>query len=86
MTVSSQYLVEHLNDVLSALSSGEAVEVERPGGTTLRLTACEVSTPALKERVLGAGAGEMGSVSYEDWERIDREWKNEFADKFSGDS
>lgn len=85
--MSTQYAAEHLTDLLTALSSGEAVEVERPDGQTLRLTAVTVSASGnnmRKPRVLGGGRfdGDGSSLSYEEWERIDREWKASFADKF----
>ena len=85
MTVSVQYAAEHLEDVLSALSSGEAVEIARPGETTLRLTASEVEgvvAQSLQPRILGAGRGELRVPSDEEWEQMDKEWRKSFDEKF----
>ena len=79
MTVNSQFVAEHIEDVLTALSSGEAVEVSREGQSTLRLTASALPKNAPGgRRVLGAGRGEMRSVSWEEWEQMDRDWKASF--------
>ena len=84
MKVSPQYLVEHYDDVASAVHGGEVVEVELREKPALRLVPSPVQNRTDK-RVLGAGRGELRMLSDDEWERMDEKWRKSFEDKFDSD-
>ncbi len=83
MTVSAEYAAKHLEDLFLALDNGEAVEITRlhKPAVLLQHQAAPPEPARNGKRVLGAGGGEMPSISWEEWKRIDREWKSSFLDE-----
>ena len=75
MKVSAQYAQEHLPDLLSAIDTGEEVELTRPDRPSVRLVLVEPppeqAKPAKGKRILGAGVGEMRVPSFEEWQAMD---------------
>jgi antitoxin (DNA-binding transcriptional repressor) of toxin-antitoxin stability system len=76
MKVSAQYAQEHFADILTAIDTGEEVEVTRPGQPSVRLILVE-PTPVKHEpavtgkRILGAGVGELRVPTFEEWQAMD---------------
>lgn len=75
MKVSAQYAQEHFADILTAIDTGEEVELTRPGQPSVRLILVEPA-PVKKrhpngKRILGAGRGEMRVPSEEEWKAMD---------------
>jgi len=87
MTVTVKYAAEHLEELLDAMGAGNSVEVMRPDKPTLRLSGeAQAATPTKTgKRILGAGRGELRVPSDEEWERMDKEWRKSFEDKFGSD-
>ena len=76
MKVSAQYAQEHFADILTAIDTGEEVELTRPGQPSVRLLLVEPLSefkPATGKRILGAGRGEMRIPSEEEWAAMDKE-------------
>jgi antitoxin (DNA-binding transcriptional repressor) of toxin-antitoxin stability system len=75
MKVSAEYAQEHFADILTAIDTGEEVELTRPGQPSVRLMLVEPA-PVKKQhlngkRILGAGRGEMRVPSFEEWQAMD---------------
>lgn len=81
MKVSAQYAQEHFADILTAIDTGEEVEVTRHGQPSVRLILVEAAPPKRQhpngKRILGAGRGEMRVPSEEEWKAIDHELARE---------
>ena len=76
MKVSAQYAQEHFADILTAIDTGEEVELTRPGQPSVRLLLVKPVPefkPATGKRILGAGRGEMRIPSEEEWAAMDKE-------------
>ncbi len=75
MKVSAQYAQEHFADILTAIDTGEEVELTRPGQSSVRLILVESTSakeqPATGKRILGAGVGELRVPSFEEWQAMD---------------
>ena len=75
MKVSAQYAQEHLPDLLTAIDTGEEVELTRPGQSSVRLVLVEPAPVEKRNsngrRILGAGRGEMRVPSFEEWKAMD---------------
>ena len=75
MKVSAQYAQEHFADILTAIDTGEEVELTRPGQPSVRLVLVEpVSArdqPSTGKRILGAGVGELRVPTFEEWQAMD---------------
>lgn len=87
MKVTAQYAAAHFDDLAKAVDSGEIVEIARVEKPALRLVLSHSETehaPQAK-RVLGAGTGLLRVPDDEEWERMDREWRKSFAEKFDLD-
>jgi prevent-host-death family protein len=75
MKVSAQDAEEHISHLLEAAGNGEEVEISVPGKRALRLVPVEpaepvVSSPRTGRRILGAGRGEIRSISDEEWRQM----------------
>ena len=81
MNVSLQYAESHLADLADAVDSGEPIEISRPDKPTLRLIV-SAQSPVKKtgRRILGAGRGEMGVPSEEEWAAMDKELEHQMND------
>jgi antitoxin (DNA-binding transcriptional repressor) of toxin-antitoxin stability system len=77
MKVSAQYAQEHFADILTAIDTGEEVELTRPGQPSVRLVLVESTSakeqPAPGKRILGAGVGELRVPTFEEWQAMDAE-------------
>jgi antitoxin (DNA-binding transcriptional repressor) of toxin-antitoxin stability system len=75
MKVSAQYAQEHFADILTAIDTGEEVELTRPGQPSVRLVLVESASakeqPATGKRILGAGVGELRVPTFEEWQAMD---------------
>ena len=75
MKVSAAYAREHFDDLLSAADNGEVVEVSREGKSSIKLIvmpALEQARPT-RERILGAGRGELVVPTDEEWRQMKEE-------------
>ena len=82
MTVSPQYLVEHYDDVASAVNNGETVEVSLPEKPALRLVPSKPRVAGQTgPRVLGGGTADVRFL-LDNWDEVDREWRKSFDEKF----
>ncbi len=76
MKVSAEYAQEHFADILTAIDTGEEVELTRPGQPSVRLILVEPA-PAKElpttngKRILGAGVGELCVPTFEEWQAMD---------------
>ncbi|MES2393684.1 MAG: hypothetical protein V4555_18750 [Acidobacteriota bacterium] len=88
MTVTIEYATKHLDELLETVDGGGSVEIVRPDKPSVRLTGEPLTAVAdtRAKRVLGAGRGELRTVSDEEWELMDKEWRKSFEDKFSSDA
>lgn len=84
MKVSAQYVAEHFEDLAMAVDSGQVVEIDRPDKPALQLVRLARPAPETSggKRVLGAGRGELRVPSDEEWNAMDKEWRESFKDKF----
>jgi antitoxin (DNA-binding transcriptional repressor) of toxin-antitoxin stability system len=76
MKVSAQYAQEHFADILTAIDTGEEVELTRTGQPSVRLLLVKPLSefkPTTGKRILGAGRGEMRIPSEEEWAAMDKE-------------
>jgi antitoxin (DNA-binding transcriptional repressor) of toxin-antitoxin stability system len=75
MKVSAQYAQEHFAEILTAIDTGEEVEVTRPGKSSVRLILMEPPTARQQlttgKRILGAGVGELRVPTFEEWQAMD---------------
>jgi prevent-host-death family protein len=73
MKVSAQYAQEHFAAILSAIDTGEEVEVTRHGQPSVRLVLVESTSarerPTTGKRILGAG--ELRVPNFEEWQSGD---------------
>ena len=66
MKVSPQFAKSHLDELLSAADSGEEVDIDRSGKTTVRLTVVSAPATTVKRGLWGAGKGEIWMA--DDWD------------------
>jgi antitoxin (DNA-binding transcriptional repressor) of toxin-antitoxin stability system len=87
MKVSVQHASEHFQDLVSAANDGQLVEIDQPDKPALHLvrSAAPASPNPTGKRILGAGRGELRVPSDEEWERMDREWRQSFNARFDSD-
>jgi antitoxin (DNA-binding transcriptional repressor) of toxin-antitoxin stability system len=83
MKVSAQYAATHFDDILSAATSGEEVEIAVPDKPTLKLVVANPSANTTSRRILGAGRGELRVPTPEEWAEMDKELEQLMNAKFT---
>ncbi len=83
MKVSAQYAATHFDDILSAASNGEEVEIAIPDKPTLKLIVANPPAPVQstgRRHLFGAGKGLVTVPTDEEWDAMKKELEHDMLD------